>query len=201
MILAPYPCLGAAIDAECSFTPTYPARECTSGAAFWGSQYTGKPWPLWWGSAMNWPAAARAAGFQVDTNCVPNSIMCIPPRTNGSGSYGHVAYVTGDAFGGMVEVSEVNWKPEHGWDYRSAPIAHCQFIHLVPPTPDPPIPTYEEIEMLLIAVPNGTIYLLGGDFMVPVSDIPTKNNFIAAGVKQVSVDAAMYASLIAKFPQ
>src|ERR1019366_937022 len=117
MTLPSYPCLNAAVDRDCPQTPTYPARECTSGGSWWGSRYTGKPWPQGWGNADNWPAAARAARFNVTIQPSANSIMCIPPNTNGAGPKGHIAYLIGLA-GPMAQVWEMKFLIEYGFDYR-----------------------------------------------------------------------------------
>jgi surface antigen len=139
MTLAPYPCSGVKVDGFCPQTPSYSARECTSGGAWWGSCVTGKPWPEGWGNADNWPTAARVAGFRVDTTPEIDSIMCVPPRTNGSGNQGHIAFVVGPVVGGKVQVIEMNFLIEHGWDTRNASVANCEFIHLASkPTPAPP---------------------------------------------------------------
>jgi surface antigen len=135
----PYPCLGVPVDGFCPETPTYPARECTSGCSWWGSQYQGKAWPTGWGNALNWPGKARAAGFVVNTTPAPNTIMCIPPNRKGAGPQGHVAFVTGSPVSGKVSVIEMNFLIEHGYDYRIATVAGCEFIHLdAPPSPTPP---------------------------------------------------------------
>ena len=173
-VLTPYPCLGAPIDGDCPQTPTYPARECTSGAAFWGSQFTGKPWPQGWGNADNWPAAARAAGFTVDLTPAPNTIMCVPPNTNGAGSNGHVAYVTGPMVGMKVPVIEMNFLIEYGYSFRDAPISGCEFIHLVGAGPlPPPNPPHRKgvPDMAMIRTPDGSIYLLlAGGMFIPLGN-------------------------------
>jgi hypothetical protein len=176
MSLPPYPCGGAPVDGACPQTPTYPARECTSGGAWWGSQYTGKPWPQGWGNADNWPAAARAARFNVTIQPSANSIMCIPPNTNGAGPKGHIAYVIGLA-GPMAQVWEMNFLIEYGFDYRMARTANCEYIHLVPkathgPLPPPNPPAHKgPPDMAMIRTPDGSIYLLlaGGKF-IPLGD-------------------------------
>ena len=154
-----YPCLGVVANGYCPYTPSYPARECTSGASWWGSQYQHKPWPTGWGNALYWPAQARAAGFTVSATPVINSIMCIPPNRNGAGSKGHVAFVTSAPVNGQVRVIEMNFLIEFGFDYRQALTANCEYIHLV--APDPPPPSGDS-EMALYQLNNGTIYLLSG---------------------------------------
>lgn len=160
----PYPCFSVPPDGNCPQTPTYPARECTSGASFWGSWYTGKPWPIGWGDAMNWPTRARMAGYTVNTICTENSIMCLPPNHNGAGPKGHVAYVVGPIVQGHAEVWEMNFLIPHGFDYRPALVTGCEYIHLVPkpvpPAPDPPF--VGDAQMWLFQASNGTIYLVNG---------------------------------------
>lgn len=183
----PYPCLGVPADGFCPQTPTYPARECTSGCSWWGSQYQGKPWPTGWGNAMNWPTAARAAGFTLSAIPRPNSIMCIPPNHNGAGPMGHVAFVTGPLSNGTVPVIEVNWKPPYDYDYRPAPVAGCEFIYLVPkPTPAPDPPAAKGIpDMWLYEAPNGTIYLVTGSTSIAFSFIADVNYFEGKGAPLV----------------
>ena len=161
-----YPCLNRPPDAFCPATPTYPARECTSGCSWWGSQYTGNAWPTGWGNAMDWPDAARKAKYTVSAVPQPNSIMCIPPNQNGAGPKGHVAFVTGPAVNGHVPVIEMNFLIEYGYDFRNeAPVGGCQFIYLVG-KPDPPPPpassSPKEKDMYMVLVPNGTVYLVYG---------------------------------------
>lgn len=165
----PYPCLGKPVDGFCPATPTYPARECTSGCSWWGSQYQGKAWPTGWGDALNWPAQARRAGFTVDTRCTSDSIMCVPPNVNGAAPKGHVAYVTGTPVNGHVSVVEINFLIPHGYDFRNeAPIANCAYIHLVAPDPPPPpIPGKGGIKSMYQRK-NGTIYFIGPNGLVPL---------------------------------
>lgn len=162
-----YPCLNIPPDAFCKYTPSYPGRECTSGCSWWASQYTEKAWPTGWGNAMDWPAAARRAGFTVSAIPAPNSIMCIPPNHNGAGPKGHVAFVTGPAVNGTVPVIEMNFLIPYGYDFRNeVAVGGCEFIHLVGkplPPPDPPVTHKEKPDMMMVLVPNGTVYLIFGD--------------------------------------
>ena len=66
--------------------------------------------------------------------------MCIPPNTNGSGPKGHIAYVVGEPVGGKVLVWEMNFLIEHGFDYRLAATAHCEYVHLTGSVIHPPAP-------------------------------------------------------------
>lgn len=162
MTLPPYPCLGVPPDGFCPQTPTYSARECTSGAAWWGSQYTGKPWPTGWGNAMNWPTRARMAGLTVDTTYANNAIMCLGPNVNGAGPVGHVAYTIGPALRSHAEVWEMDFRIRYGFDHRPALITGCEYIHLtpkpVPPAPDPPT-TKGVPKMFVWYRANGSIQL------------------------------------------
>jgi hypothetical protein len=91
----------------------------------------------------------------VDLEPEPNTIMCVPPNTNGAGKRGHVAWVTGPVIADKVSVIEVNWVPEYGSDFRDARIHGCEFIHLTPKAvPDPPPP--EEDDLTLVAIRSGT---------------------------------------------
>jgi hypothetical protein len=78
---------------------------------------------------------------------------------------------------------------------------------LAPPAPAPKPPIVLEDEpMKVVRVPNGTAYLLGGSFMIPISDGPTEQKWLMAGCELVDLsandpgDAEMYNRLIAQFP-
>lgn len=181
----PYPCLGVPPDGHCPQTPTYQARECTSGAAFWGSWYTGKPWPTGWGNASLWPFRARAAGFTVDWNCEPNSIMCLPPGHNGAGKAGHVAYVVGPVVQSHAEVWEMDFLIRFGYDHRPALITGCEYIHLTP-KPAPPAPPIGVHDMpWLYQAANGTIYLVCGGSRLALSAIADVQAFQAKGAQLI----------------
>lgn len=135
-----YPCVGNPPNSQCVATPTYPSGECTSGCAWWGSQYMGRPFYIGWGNADNWPAAARAAKLTVDTHPLADTIMCIPPNVNGAGKEGHVAYVL-SVEASTCNVKEFNFLRPFAYDERDAVIQGCEFIHLLPkPQPKPPTP-------------------------------------------------------------
>jgi surface antigen len=179
----PYPCLGNTPNSGCRYTPTYPARECTSGVSWWASRYMGKAFWLNWGDAYRWPAAARAAGLSLSVLPTPNSIMCVPPNVNNAGPKGHVAFVTGIAVGGMVDVIEVNWKPEYGSDTRPAPIVGCEFIRLPAPTPPPP-PIHHILgdEPMLYFRNDGSIFLLSGGVLIALGSGPDSVYLTGRGV-------------------
>ena len=125
-----YPCGAAIPDSRCLATPTYPARECTSYAAWMGSQRWGRTWPLAWGNAGNWPnAARRVVGFRVDTVPEVGSVMALGPLVNGAGQVGHVAWVEGIG-ADTVTVSEYDFSIRFGYDVRDFPIVGALFIHL-----------------------------------------------------------------------
>lgn len=128
-----YPCRFATPDAECPQTPTYSARECTSYAAWRGSEVLQRQWPKDWGNATNWRAAAHYAGFRVDTTPEVNCIMALAPNTNGAGPMGHVGWVVG-VEAATVVVQEYDFLVRFGYDERDFPIHGAEFIHL----PQPP---------------------------------------------------------------
>jgi surface antigen len=161
----PYPCLNVPPDGFCRYTPTYEARECVSGASWWASQYQRKPWPTGWGSAVDWPAMARRAGFPMGSRPQVNSVMCVPPWLNGAGGKGHVAWVTGQPINGRVSVIEMNFLIPYGFGYRDAPIGGCEFIYLTAPDPPhpPPAPVHSGEVMQLYQQKNGTIWQFLGN--------------------------------------
>jgi hypothetical protein len=72
------------------------------------------------------------------------------------------------------------------------------------PVPKPPIILEDTVKV--VRVPNGTAYLLGGSFMIAISDGPTETLWINAGCELVDLSAdtpgnvLMYQRLIAQFP-
>jgi hypothetical protein len=70
---------------------------------------------------------------------------------------------------------------------------------LHPPTPTPS-PT-EEIDMLLVRVPNGSVYLLGPGMLLSVVNGANEAAFIAKLGQPVETDQAFYSELMVKFPQ
>lgn len=78
---------------------------------------------------------------------------------------------------------------------------------LAPPAPAPAPPLIlEDAPMKVVKVPNGSAYLLGGSFMIPISDGPTETAWVLAGCELVDLSAntpgnvLMYERLIAQFP-
>ena len=99
---------------------------------------------------------------------------------------GHVAFVTGSPVSGSVSVIEMNFLIPYGYDYRNAPTANCQFIHLLaPPKPDPPAPIKGDPDMWLYEAPNGTIYLVTGSTSIAFSFIADVNYFESKGAPLV----------------
>lgn len=141
-----YPCGAAVPDTRCLATPTYPARECTSYAAWMGSQKWGQTWPLNWGNAGNWPNAARKVnGFSVDGFPAIGSVMALGPGINGAGPVGHVGWVERIIDSHSIWVSEYDFLNRFGYDERQFPIVGALFIHL--PRPNP----ITEVEPVFIA--------------------------------------------------
>jgi hypothetical protein len=58
--------------------------------------------------------------------------------------------VTGDVQNGKVAVIEMNFLIEYGYDFRSASVASCEFIHLVPKADPTPTPPEDPIDMLYL---------------------------------------------------
>jgi hypothetical protein len=78
------------------------------------------------------------------------------------------------------------------------------YIETQKPTPAPspaPIPTKEDDRMLLIAAPNGTVYLLGGNFMVSLTDGAEEQLFLNAGIAKVTVTQGTADRLSQRFPE
>lgn len=143
--MSQYPCFNQPPDSGCAATPTYEARECVSYVAWRGSLILGHEWPTGWGNAGTWPAQARAAGFVVNTTPAVNTIMCLPPNTNGAGKVGHVGWVVAVEAQSVV-VQEYDFLVKYGYDERDFPIAGAEFIHL----PAPPVPKEDDPRMFTI---------------------------------------------------
>ncbi|MDG4499446.1 CHAP domain-containing protein [Streptococcus suis] len=78
---------------------TYPAGQCT-----WGAKEMA-PWVgNNWGNGGDWATSAAAAGFEVGTRPRVGAIAVWS-----DGGYGHVAYVTGVAADGKIQVMESNY--------------------------------------------------------------------------------------------
>jgi surface antigen len=67
-------------------------------------------WVPWFGDAGDWIEGARASGWRVSPQPEVASIAVMPPYVQGSGPYGHVAWVLAvDADGATVTVRSMNW--------------------------------------------------------------------------------------------
>ncbi len=139
-----YPCQAARPNTHCVWTPGYPAKQCTSYAAWKARKEMGillPPIPEW-DNGGNWGAAAAAAGYTVNHTPAVMSLASFPPGVDGSDPHaGHVAYVYA-IVGGVVWLAEYNFLHEFAFDTRPlATTAGISFIHLrgfPPPTPTPP---------------------------------------------------------------
>lgn len=141
-----YRCATFTPNSFCPYTPTFPSRQCTSYVADRGSRVLGRPFPIGWGDAMDWPAMARAYGWVVDTIAEVGSILCLGPNAQGASPKGHVAWVEA-LQPGSVTVSEYDWIP-YAYDVRT--FRNAEFIHL--PKPTPPSPPLEESDVPVIEV-------------------------------------------------
>jgi surface antigen len=67
-------------------------------------------WVPWYGDAGDWIDGARASGWRVSSVPQAQSIMALPRYVQGSGPYGHVAWVLAvDADGLSVTVRSMAW--------------------------------------------------------------------------------------------
>ncbi len=66
----------------------------------------GMPVGSFWGNANTWAVYARAAGYNVDNNPTPGSVL---QTSAGGGGYGHVAIVESVKDNGDIVVSEMNY--------------------------------------------------------------------------------------------
>jgi surface antigen len=67
-------------------------------------------WVPWYGDAGDWIDGARTSGWQVSPRPQANSIVVLPRGIQGSGPFGHVAWVTlVESDGVTVQVRSMNW--------------------------------------------------------------------------------------------
>jgi surface antigen len=67
-------------------------------------------WLPWYGDAGDWIDGARASGWHVSALPQVDSIMVLPRGVQGSGGYGHVAWVLSvDQDAGTVMVRSMDW--------------------------------------------------------------------------------------------
>lgn len=81
----------------------YGCRQCVSYTAWKVGQRTGS-FPRYWGNANQWPASARATGYQTGSTPRANSVGVIS-----AGAYGHVVWVEAVNGDGTVDVSQYNY--------------------------------------------------------------------------------------------
>lgn len=97
-------------------------RECVSYTAFRiGS--AGRGDPVGWGNANQWPSAARAAGYSV--NSVPRAGDV---AISMAGYYGHAMYVEGVS-GNNIYVSQYNFNNTGEFSTMTIPASGLYFIH------------------------------------------------------------------------
>jgi surface antigen len=81
---------------------TWDAAEQAHGA--WGV------WLPWYGDAGDWIDGARASGWRVSAVPQMDSIVVLPRGVQGSGAYGHVAWVLSvEQDGATVMVRSMDW--------------------------------------------------------------------------------------------
>jgi surface antigen len=110
----------------------YPYRQCTSFAAWrlnqdgieFHNMYLGRHFS----DAHTWDNAALAAGLSVDSNPRQGDIAVWEAYVNGTGAYGHVAYVAGVNNNGTVLIEDYNWI---SGQYRTTTVSQTglKFIH------------------------------------------------------------------------
>jgi surface antigen len=67
-------------------------------------------WPPWYGDAGDWIDGARASGWHVSPLAQADSIVAMPRGLQGSGPYGHVAWVLSvEQDTASVMVRSMNW--------------------------------------------------------------------------------------------
>ena len=70
-------------------------------------------WIPWYGDAGDWIDGARASGWHVSAQPEADSVIVLPRRDQGSGPYGHVAWVMAvEPDGVTVTVRSMDWR---GW--------------------------------------------------------------------------------------
>jgi uncharacterized protein (TIGR03437 family) len=134
-------------------------RECASFVAWRMNRDAGtidpsRPWFTdgmsggHWGNAGNWSANASALGYRVDNTPSVGAVAQWNANECGGCTIGHVAYVEMINGDGSVNVSEYNFRVDHGYDFRSN-ITPPRYIHIsvatpgavtIPATPTNPTP-------------------------------------------------------------
>ena len=100
------------------------SRQCTSFAAFRLSSVNGFELPAAYGNAKDWGYRAKREGYRVDKTPTIGSIAW-----DGSGDYGHVAWVS-NVFGDMIEIEEYNYGIREKYNRRLVKASSMSgFIH------------------------------------------------------------------------
>lgn len=100
------------------------SRQCTSFAAFRLSSVNGFELPAAYGNAKDWGYRAKREGYRVDKTPTIGSIAW-----DGSGEYGHVAWVS-NIFGDMIEIEEYNYGIREKYNRRLVKASSMSgFIH------------------------------------------------------------------------
>lgn len=94
----------------------YGCRQCASYAAWRVAKET-EYYPVNWGNATNFPASARAVGYQTGYSPRPGSLAVM--LGTGSAPEGHVAWVESVNDDGTIIVSQYNYNYGAGWGMYS----------------------------------------------------------------------------------
>jgi len=138
-----YPYAGSGIDEVDRWN--FYTRECTSFVAWRlnndaGIGFTNQYKGVQWGNAGNWGDAARAVGIPVDNTPTVGSVAQFPPGNQGTGSYGHVAWVIG-VNGNTITVEDYrdptayNGYTDYTYNQRTFTTDGVNFIHFTNAAP------------------------------------------------------------------
>jgi surface antigen len=100
-------------------------------------------WLPWYGDAGDWADGARAAGWQVSAVPRPRTVVAMPRRLQGSGPFGHVAWVLEvGKDGSAVTVRSMGWQGLWTLTVHSLQV-DGQITFIVPPEPaTPSVPAF-----------------------------------------------------------
>lgn len=108
--------------AQAATENTAPYGQCTWGAKDRFNARYGF-YPDIYGNAKEWHASAINAGYSVDMNAVPHSIVVFQPGVHGAdATYGHVGWVASvdiraDGSRSLL-IKEMNWNGDGAWHWR-----------------------------------------------------------------------------------
>ena len=92
-------------------------------------------WLPWYGDAGDWAEGARAAGWQVSAVPRPRSVVAMPRGVQGSGPFGHVAWVLEvSQDGSSVVVRSMGWNGLWALTVHSVQV-DGQIMFIAPPEP------------------------------------------------------------------